>query len=159
ERIGYLTLAKAFFISGTFESLVDDDLKGEELTSLSTRLVALATALFEKMPPASHVVTKGTLGEARQVSRAATVLFSPTVKETSHGRVRFADGATSAFIPARILRDCGADVVFAFNCLAGPENRNPLSDWGIVGRLIYGVPLADRLIDLWISGSYLAQRI
>jgi predicted acylesterase/phospholipase RssA len=120
---------------------------------LTTRLVALATAMFEHAPPASHVVVGGTLGAAVQASGAAPVLFAPTVKQTSLGEARFADGATSAFIPARILRDRGADVIFAFNCLAGPKNGHPLAAW------VHALPLADRITDLWVSASYLAQRI
>jgi hypothetical protein len=81
------------------------------------------------------------------------------VKQNPQGEeVRFADGATSAFIPARILKDCGADVVFAFNCLAGPRDSNPLTE-SKGGRYLYKLPFVDRLVDLWISGSHLAQRI
>lgn len=157
ERIGPRALAKAFLFADAFQELVDSDLGHAELTSLTTRLVALATAILETGPPASHVVTRGTLGAAVQVSGAAPVLFHPTVKQTSRGEARFVDGATSAFVPVRILRDCGADLVFALNCLAGPSNRNPLA--GTAAQWIYRVPFADRLLDLWVAGSYLAQRI
>jgi predicted acylesterase/phospholipase RssA len=152
RRMGPLLLARACIRPGTFEKLVDGDLGRIDVASLSTRFVPLATAIVDDVPPAAHVVVRGTLGQAVQVSGAAPVLFAPTVHMNGSREVHFADGATSAFIPARVLRDAGADLVLAFNCLAGPSDGNPL---GWVGRL----PLVDRLCDLWVSGSYLAQRI
>ena len=75
----------------------------------------------------------------------------------SHGVLRFGDGGMSSYIPGRILRDCGADVIFAFNCLAGPQQRNPLA--GTRFAIVPKLPLIGRLIDLWVSGAYLVQRI
>lgn len=148
----------AVFDAESIRRLVDRDLHGADVDDTDIRFVALTTALPDRGRPAAHVVTAGTLGEAVQVSGAAPLLFAPVEKATRGGSMRFADGATASFVPARILKDWGADVVFAFNCLPGPKRRNPFDRY-LVGRLAYEHTIAGRLIDLWVSGGYLVEQI
>jgi hypothetical protein len=56
-----------------------------------------------------------------------------------------------------VLKDWGADYVFAFNCLPGPLRRNPLdSTW--LGRRAYRGVLG-RVIDAWVSVGSMMQRL
>lgn len=160
ERGGDLQqrIRNAVYDSDSIRQLVDRDLRGVDVDDTDVRFVAVTTALPDQGRPAARTVTAGPLAEAVQVSGAAPLLFAPVEKSTPHGSMRFADGATASFIPARILKDWGADLVFAFNCLAGPKQRNPLDD-NLLGRLAYERTVVGRLIDLWISGGYLVEQI
>jgi hypothetical protein len=61
-------------------------------------------------------------------------------------------------LPTRVLKDYGADIVFACNTLAGPARRNPLR--GLPGaELAYRHTFLGRLIDLWMSGASLTRAI
>jgi predicted acylesterase/phospholipase RssA len=143
--------------SGIFRWLVDRDLAGARVEALPIRFVAVATGLRENQSPQAHVITRGTVGEAVQASGSAPVGFAPTDKLTATGGpMRYVDGALAAMVPARILKDFGADYVFAFNCLAGPERRNPLGS-SLLGKLAYACTPVGRLIDLWVSGAYLIE--
>jgi predicted acylesterase/phospholipase RssA len=133
---------------------VDEDLGSVTIDETAVRFVAVTTALLKKEPPETRIVTEGTLGAAAQASGAAPLLFAPT----EIGGERFADGASAALIPVRILKDCGADFVFAFNCLPGPPRRNPF-DRTLIGRTLYDCTSVGRVIDLWVSAGSMMQRM
>jgi predicted acylesterase/phospholipase RssA len=124
-----LVLAGAMVSSWFVERFVDWQLGGARIEDLETRLIAVTTALRDGVPPAPSAALKGTLGEAVRVSGAAAGLFGPA--QSPEG-TRFLDGATALPVPARILPDFGADVVFAFNAIAGVREANLLrgiSSW------------------------------
>jgi predicted acylesterase/phospholipase RssA len=155
-RILQWILLPAAFSSDVFRWVVDRDLSAARIENLPVRLVAVATGLPDKGPPQGHVITRGTVGEAVQASGSAPLGFGPTDKATGSGPVRYTDGAFASMVPARILKDFGADYVFAFNCLAGPGKRNPLERYPL-GQALYAYTPVGRLVDLWVSMAYLIE--
>jgi predicted acylesterase/phospholipase RssA len=134
--------------------LVDEDLGGVTLDETNIRFVAVTTALLDEDPPETRAVSAGTLGSAVQASGAAPLLLAPI----EAGGERFSDGASAALIPGRILKDYGADFVFAFNCLPGPPRRNPLDGIPLF-RALYEYTPVGSLIDLWVSAGSMMQRL
>jgi predicted acylesterase/phospholipase RssA len=153
-----LMLALAVIDSWVVEWTVDHDLQKACIDETPVRFVPLATWLPESASPEARVVTRGTLGKAVRASGAAPLLVAPNSMAHGAGRATFSDGAISAVIPARILKDFGADIVFAWNCVAGPLSSNPF-DGSLVGRFVYRHTPVGRLIDLWTSASFLLQRM
>jgi predicted acylesterase/phospholipase RssA len=152
-----LSLASLLFAAATsqpMESGIDWAFHETTLDDLEVRFVPVTTALPEDGPPEAHAVVRGTLGAAVRASGAFPLFFARTVK---HGIV-YADGAMSAQIPARALPDYGADYVFACNSVPGPDSRNPLHRWP-GGELLYRFTWVGRLLDAFVSGEFLFQRI
>lgn len=134
----------------------DYDLGRIGIDELEVRFVPLTAALREGVPPEAHAIVGGTLGEAVRASGGAPVVFEPTQK----GAVRYTDGGIARPIPARVLRDFGADIVFACNAVPGPLRRNPLSEWPLgVGELLYHHTFVGRIVDAWVSIAFAAQQI
>jgi predicted acylesterase/phospholipase RssA len=144
----------AMFDSRVVERVVDADLGRRCVDDLPVRFVPVTTALRGTAPPQAHAVVGGTLGQAVRVSGSAPLGFAPS----TYGGVRFADGATSAPVPARALCDYGADFVIAANSVPAPACSNPF-DASTLGRFLYRQTLVGRLIDLWVSGAFLLDRI
>jgi predicted acylesterase/phospholipase RssA len=138
---------------------VDWDLESARVEDLEVRLVAVTTALKRGRRPDAHAVCAGTLGEAVQASGAAPGLFSPTERRDGpRGRMtRYTDGYLCRLIPARVLPDYGADLVIAFNTIAGPRRRNPFGGWEI-GEFLYSKTPVGRFIDFWVSQAFLLER-
>jgi len=134
--------------SGTMEVQIDRDLAAARVEDLEVILLPVTTALGD--PPVASVVVGGTLGEAVRASGSALFSFGPTRK----GPLRYVDGATATMIPAKVLSDHGADLVLAVNCVPGPLHGNPFGRH-MIGRCIYLMPIASRLIDTWVGSSYL----
>jgi hypothetical protein len=146
------------FHSACIEWLLDYDLDGARIEDLDVRLVPLATALEDRKPPAPprpYVLTEGTLGEAVRASGSLPGFVAPTDK----GATRYTDGSISSPLPARVLKDFGADVIFACNSVPGPDRRNPLDQlpFGLGGLLYRRTPLG-RLIDVWVSGAFFLKQ-
>jgi predicted patatin/cPLA2 family phospholipase len=144
----------AILDSRVVERVVDADLGRRRVDDLAVRFVPVTTALRGTAPPQAHAVVGGTLGQAVRVSGSAPLGFAPS----TYGGVRFADGATSAPVPARALCDYGADFVLAANSVPAPACSNPL-DESTLGRFLYRQTLVGRLVDLWVSGAFLLDRI
>jgi predicted acylesterase/phospholipase RssA len=134
------------------EAFVDRQLGSTQVDDLDVRFVALTTALSD--PPEGRIVVHGTLGEAVRVSGAAPLGFAPTRK----GNTSYTDGAAGTPIPARILKDYGADFVVACNCVAGPRWSNPFREVPLLGAL-HALPIAGRLIDFWVYEAFMLQQI
>ncbi len=125
-----LALAGAVLHSWSVERTVDWLLGGARVEDLQTRLVAITTELCDRRAPRGDpkkrvrgaAVVGGTLGEAVRVSGASPLLFGPAVSATA----RYLDGATAVPVPARVLPDFGADMVFAFNSIPGVDHPNLL---------------------------------
>jgi predicted acylesterase/phospholipase RssA len=155
DQRGLFQLAIAIGVVDTayFGRLVDADLGGTTLDELEVTFVPCATAL-KPNGPEPHVVTAGSLGEAVRISGSLPLLLAPLDK----GDIRYADGALSTLVPSRVLRDFGADMVIAINCVPGATQRNPFSSFPF-GEFLYRRTPAGRLIDLWISTAGLLQRV
>jgi NTE family protein len=154
-----LLVLGAMFDSRLIRRRVDRDLGGVRVDDVDVRLVPVATALRHGRPPDAHVICGGTLGEAVQASGAAPGLFSSMQrKENKSGETtRYTDGASSRLIPARILPQYGADLVIAFNTIAGPRRRNPFEKHR-TGRFLYEKTPVGRAIDLWVSVAFLVEQ-
>lgn len=149
-----LVVAGAVIDSQAIEWAVNAALGIRSITDLDVRFVPLTTALRDKTPPEAHVIVDGTLGEAVRASGGAPAAFAPTEKDG----VRFTDGASATPVPAAILKDFGADLVFACNVVPGPEQRNPFRK--IPGAdLMYRLTPVGRLIDCWVWLAFLLQRV
>lgn len=143
---------RAITSTAYFERLIDRHLEGTRIEDLELRFVPLTTALCD--PPEARVVVRGTLGEGVVVSGAAPLGFAPTIKD----RVRYSDGASGTPIPARILKDYGADFVVACNCVPGPKRGNPLARFPLFKDLPRA-PVIGRFVDLWVAAAFLLQQI
>ncbi len=176
----------AVFLAAAFRWMLDPDLGDARVEQCEVRFVPVATFLHGGRPLATHMVMSGSMGKAVEVSGAAPVMFAPSTYWSSkdpatgapsswwqEGRqllslglqrfirqrmTRYSDGGTAILIPARVLKDCGADIVFAFNCLAGPSQANPLA---MIpgGELLYQATPIGRFADLLVSASYMQQQL
>lgn len=174
------------FLADAFRWMLSRDLGAARVEQCEVRFVPVATVLREGRPLAAHMVMSGSMGKAVEVSGAAPVMFAPSTywssKHDANGAkrswweeatqlvslgvhrfvrqrmTRYSDGGTAILIPARVLKDCGADFVFAFNCLAGPRQANPL-EMIPGGDLLYHATPIGRLADLLVSASYLQQQL
>jgi predicted acylesterase/phospholipase RssA len=141
---------------------IDWDLAATRIEDLEIRFVPLTTVLRHDHPPEAHAVIAGTVGEAVRVSGSAPVLWGQTV----HRRRHYSDGATAMLIPARALKEHGADVVYAANCVPGPNIGNPLTyylnHYGIpplrLGDFLSDYTALGRVADAWIAAAYFAQQ-
>jgi predicted acylesterase/phospholipase RssA len=129
------------FTSWPLEFLIDVLLGQTRVDETDVRYAALAVELSRFGPPESIVVKEGTLGEAVRTSGCLPPAFAPTHKN----RRRYTDGGAAAVVPARLVRDCGADVTIAVNAIPGIRTSNPLDflplgwflhDWTPLGRLL-----------------------
>lgn len=150
----------AFLSSGVMRAKVDWDLAAARIERLEMRCVPLATLLDDRNAPATHAVVGGTLGEAVGASGCVPVLCAPRIAR----RRRYAGGDTAFPAPARALREHGADVVFAVNCVPGPTVGNPLSHyldgWAPfpLGDLLSNLTPLGRAIDAWVGTAFLRQQ-
>ncbi len=138
--------------------IVDRSLGYARMGDTERRFVPVTIKLSARKSPCAHRVVSGTLGEAVQASGAAPLLFGPVTKHDEHGWSRYSDGGMAMVIPARILRNHGADIIFAFNCLSGPAESNPLARLP-GGSLLYYLTPAGGVIDLWASAAYMQERL
>jgi len=142
-----------------FQLKVDGDLKGDRVEHLERRFVALTTALPKDHAPEGSVVIKGTLGEAVRASGSASVGFS----RTRINQTRFADGAAATMVPARVLKDYGADFVIACNSIPGPKLSDPaagIQHWPLrwaAELAVACVPFVGRIVDFAVTAAYLVQ--
>ena len=151
ERRGrrfFLAALGAIVWSGCIERQVDRDLGGARVEELETLFVAVTTELGD--PPGPRVVIGGSVGEAVRVSAAAPLLFGPTRK----GGRRYADGAATTMLPARVLTERGADLTLACTCVPPPTRTNPVAG-SVLGRLAYRWTPLGRVIDAWVATSLL----
>jgi predicted acylesterase/phospholipase RssA len=140
---------------------IDFDLDAARIEDLPTRFIAITTALYDDRRPQGQAVVRGTVGEAVRVSGSAPIQFGRTIK----GTTRYTDGANAVMIPARALRDYGADFVFACNAIPGPATGNPFAGLSAAWRplekatsfLIRYTELG-RFIDAWISTAFLIEQ-
>jgi predicted acylesterase/phospholipase RssA len=153
-----LGLLPNMLVSEIGRQIVDTTLGSTLMGETDVKFVPVTVKLDPDKAPRAHRVVSGTLGEAVQVSGAAPLLFAPVVKQLDgEGASRFADGALAMLIPARILRDQGADLLFACNSLPAPTTSNPLRKLP-GGDLLYNLPFAGGAVDLWMSAAYMQGR-
>jgi len=129
-------------------------LDGARIEQLERRLVPVTTGLPPDKPPFAATVTHGSVGDGVRASGCLPPGFAPTAQ----GRVRFTDGASTALMPLRILRDYGgADVVLACDIDPGPKRSNPL-DRSFLGKVLHDWTPLGRLLDVWSAAAFFSQR-
>ncbi len=122
---------------------VADALGDPHLEALPTRFLPIATDLVR----ASELpLLGGHLGAALRASTALPPFFPAVIGR--HGVL--ADGGLSANVPARVLRDEGAGLVIASNCVPPPQNaRMPLLGSGALAETLDAVNPVGRLWRAW----------
>jgi predicted acylesterase/phospholipase RssA len=147
-----VALAGFMLRSSTIRRFVNWRLGYASTADLPVRFVPAAVALPRRAHPETRVLVDWDIGEAVEASGSLPVAFSPS-------RIRgdgYADGAFGTVIPAQVLRDYGADLVIAVNCVEGPALGGFL-DASIVGDLLRRTWGVRRLIHAWMSLAYLLQ--
>jgi NTE family protein len=138
--------------SSTIRRFVNWRLGHVSTADLPMRFVPAAVALPRRKHPETRVFVDWDIGEAVEASGSLPVAFSPS-------RIRgdgYADGAFGTVIPAQVLRDYGADLVIAVNCIEGPALGGYL-DASIVGDVLRRTWGVRRVVHLWMSLAYLLQ--
>jgi predicted acylesterase/phospholipase RssA len=136
------TMPLASWSTAPYEYSADYLLGGARIENLEVRLGAVTVALPDEGPPCGAVIVQGTLGEAARASGTLPPSYAPTEKNC----VRYADGGACSAVPARVARDCGADVILACNAIPGPQSCSPYPA-NVFGRILRRLPPWDRLID------------
>jgi hypothetical protein len=140
--------------SWPLELLIDLQLGSTRIGETDVRYAALATELPPVGFPESAIIEDGTLGEAVRASGCLPPAFAPTRK---NGR-RYTDGGAAAVVPARIVRDCGADMTIAVNAIPGPRTSNPV-DWLPFGSVLRDYTFIGRLLDVWVWYAFMWTRV
>jgi predicted acylesterase/phospholipase RssA len=151
------TMPLASWSTAPFELTTDYLLGDARVENLEVRLGAVTVALPDEGPPYGAVVVQGTLGEAARVSGTLPPVYAATEKNGT----RYTDGGACTAVPARLARDCGADVILACNAIPGPENCNPfpVQIYGsTLSRLLRRLPPWDRMIDFQTWRSFQWQQ-
>jgi len=141
---------------------VDFDLLAARVEALETRYVPVTSMFTRGKVPEQHVVIGGTVGEAVRVSGSAPILWNQSIWKHQH----YSDGGSAMLIPARALREHGADMVIACNSVPGPAEGNPVSyylnTYGMVPRWLSEklseYTLVGRLADGFIAAAFLNQQ-
>ncbi len=140
--------------SWPLQFVVDAERGGSRVQDLDIRFAALTTELPPSGPPEAAVVTTGTIGEALRASGCLPPAFAPMRR---HYR-RYTDGGGAAIVPARMVRDCGADLAIACDVIPGAAESNPLDLIPVVGTLLHDWTPLGRLIDVWTWYSFMWSR-
>jgi len=107
--------------SSIVQRYIDKFLMDCGVCNTEIRVVPLATSLAPMSPPRPSIIVDGTFGEATRASGGM-----PFIGPYDVNGVRHVDGSIIAGLPPPLVaRQFGANVVFAMNVLAMPENRYP----------------------------------
>ena len=140
------TMPLASWTTAPYECTTDYLLGRARVENLEVRLGAVSVALPDDGPPHGAIVVQGTLGAAARASGT----LPPTYAATEKNGIRYTDGGACTAVPARVARDCGADVTLACNAIPGPQSCNPFPPYlygAVLSRILRRLPPWDRLID------------
>jgi predicted acylesterase/phospholipase RssA len=159
-NLGALTqvlMPLASWSTDPFECTTDYFTGSARIEGLEVRLAAVTVAMPDDGPPYGAVVVQGTLGEAARASGTLPPSYAATEKDG----IRYADGGACTAVPARVVRDSGADVILACNAIPGPDSCNPYPKnifGDVLRRVLRRVPPWDRLIDFQTWRSFQWQQ-
>jgi predicted patatin/cPLA2 family phospholipase len=141
--------------SWPLQFVLDCELDFTRIDETDVRYAALTTMHLRTRAPEAGVVTDATLGEAVRASGTLPPAFATTKKLGAH----YTDGGGSALVPARLARECGADVILAVNVLSGPDRSNLLDflPFGI-GDFLYDYTPLSRLVDFAVWYTFMWRR-
>lgn len=148
----------ALLTSRVVKWYMDDFFDACGVCNTEMRVLALCTSSPPLSPPKATVVVDGTMGDAIRASGGAP-FFAPYFT----GNTRQGDGAIMAGLPPPFLAErFGADIIFAINVLALPENRFPGETIPFVGdvlSLFYRYTPFGRVADTWGATSTMLHTI
>lgn len=148
-----LTLAATAAIVTTYslERLVERDLGPLCLEELPIRFLPVATNLTSGECVA---LERGPVALGVRASGSAPGLWAPTMLPPA----RYVDGAFTSMVPANVLLEAGADVVFASNIFPAGHRRPARAPRTGLGRFLAGLNPVARAMDLVASGVLLLHR-
>lgn len=148
-----LTLAATAAIVTTYslERFVEQDLGRLCLEELAIRFLPVTTDLTRGDCVA---LEKGPVALGVRASGSAPGIWGPTVVPPA----RYVDGAFTSMVPAHVLLNAGADVIFSSNIFPfGVRHAAPPRQSGL-GRFLAGLNPVARALDLAASGVLLLHR-
>jgi len=149
-----LTMPIVYWTSWPLAFVTDVMLRGKRIEELPVRFVPVTTALPQGQPPFAAIVVGGTVGNGVRASGTLPPGFAPT-RLNGTG---YTDGASTAMMPLRILRDYGgADAVLACDINPGPARSNPF-DGNPIGRFLHDYTLVGRFLDVFSTLAFFSQR-
>jgi predicted acylesterase/phospholipase RssA len=163
QGVPFTAFALAAVVSSrVISAKLDFDLLAARIERLETRFAPVTTMMTRGKVPEEHVVIGGTVGEGVRVSGSAPALWGQSILRRRH----YSDGATAVLIPARALREHGADMVIACNCVPGPAEGNPLAYYlnasGLVplwlAEKLSEYTLGGRIADALVAAAFFAQQ-
>ncbi|QDE86668.1 cyclic nucleotide-binding protein [Myxococcus xanthus] len=148
-----LTLAATAAIVTTYslERFVEQDLGRLCLEELAIRFLPVTTDLTSGDCVA---LEQGPVALGVRASGSAPGIWGPTVVPPA----RYVDGAFTSMVPAHVLLNAGADVIFSSNIFPfGVRHASPQRRSGL-GRFLAGLNPVARALDLAASGVLLLHR-
>ncbi len=150
-----LALPIVFLTSCPLQLVIDLDLGFTRVEETDVRYAALTTLHPRTRPPESGVVSAGTLGEGVRASGTLPPAFAPTKRFGT----RYTDGGAAALVPARLARECGADITLAVNVLSGPDRSNLLDFLPSgIGDVLYDWTPLGRVVDFAVWYTFMWRR-
>ncbi|AEI63942.1 patatin-like phospholipase family protein [Corallococcus macrosporus] len=146
-----LAATAAILTTYSLERFVEQDLGRVCLESLPTRFLPVTTDLTRGDCVA---LEQGPVALAVRASGSAPGIWGPTVVPPA----RYVDGAFTSMVPAHVLLDAGADIIFSSNIFPfGVRHASAPRQSGL-GRFLAGLNPVARALDLAASGVLLLHR-
>ncbi|MCP3143017.1 cyclic nucleotide-binding and patatin-like phospholipase domain-containing protein [Pyxidicoccus xibeiensis] len=146
-----LATTGAIFTTYSLERFVAQDLGHTSLEELPIRFLPVTTDLTSGDCVA---LEQGPLALGVRASGSAPGLFAPTVLPPA----RYVDGAFTSMVPANVLLNAGADIIFSSNIFPFGVRDTPRMSKTRLGRFLAGLNPVTRALDLVASGVLLLHR-
>ncbi|WP_426755849.1 patatin-like phospholipase family protein [Myxococcus sp. Y35] len=146
-----LAAAAAILTSYSLERFVERDLGPICLEELSTRFLPVTTDLTSGDCVA---LGQGPVALGVRASGSAPGIWGPTVVPPA----RYVDGAFTSMVPAHVLLDAGADIIFSSHIFPFGARSTPPAPTTGLGRFLSGLNPVARALDLAASGVLLLHR-
>ncbi|MCE9671808.1 hypothetical protein LY474_28775 [Myxococcus stipitatus] len=146
-----LAAAAAFVTTYSLERFVARDLGDLSLEELPIRFLPVTTDLTSGDCVA---LERGPVARAVRASGSAPGIWAPTMVPPA----RYVDGAFTSMVPASVLVNAGADLVFSSNIFPFGPRETAWTPESRMGRFIAGLDPVARVLDLVASGVLLLHR-
>ncbi|MBK9259460.1 MAG: hypothetical protein IPM54_06440 [Polyangiaceae bacterium] len=144
--------------SSVVQRYIDNFLEGCGVCNTEIRVVPMAMTLPPNAAPRPSVVVDGTFGQAARASGGIPMIGPYAVDGTRH----FDGSVIAGLPPPNVLRQFGADIVFAMNVLAVPASRFPGENSAMLSKplgFFYHQSLLGRIADTISAASILVHTI
>ncbi|MCP3105014.1 patatin-like phospholipase family protein [Myxococcus sp. K15C18031901] len=146
-----LAAAAAFVTTYSLERFVAKDLGDVSLEELPIRFLPVTTDLTSGDCVA---LERGPVARAVRASGSAPGIWAPTMVPPA----RYVDGAFTSMVPASVLVNAGADLVFSSNIFPFGPRETAWTPDSRMGRFLAGLDPVARVLDLVASGVLLLHR-